>query len=674
LVDGSNPASPNETDTGTFTIDTLGDSLATVTVGGVNVTGGGEVVGSYGTLTVIATDGAYTWSYTLSDNTLDHPANPGSGTSEGIVDSFSVTVTDSDGDVSASDTLTVAVLDDGPDVLATTDLIFANSSQTGTGVFDYSIGADGIGYTGMYSDFSTITMMGTVGATAIGSPTVNWISEDATTAVFAISFSYVPGPNVPAVDATGTLTFDKVGGTYTLALDEPIVGFSVFTTSDALNFQGYVPGGMVEDNSGPADAVVARLTDNFFVQFTGIAEPGGGTGTNNLGTVDGPGGGDGTTGTFAEGELFTQDSTSVTVSSTAAGVAGNTIQKGEVLDMDFFTFDPGGHMALAPDALVTDMFIKFDGVGSEDLVVVLKLINPDTLVTSTKAIIVENSDIFTSEDALPDKYDITLDNNDGVVIIERNDYNFGGENWLIEGAQVLVSTEGITGDGINLDPNFGESGGSEDDGTQAFDSSTVDSDVLKITDIGLVTVVENMEDAELTFEFEIIDGDGDETATQTLNVHIEGNGTFVGTGAAESIQGSDGVDTISDGSGSDFVIGGGGADIIDLVADDEIDFLIYELISEAGDTVNGFDSDDAAGGGDIVDLADLLNTDTFVGTTLAEAEAGGYVSLVDNGGDAEVWVDLDGGGGGGSAVLLATLNGIDLGTDATLLDDNIIVG
>lgn len=74
-------------------------------------------------------------------------------------------------------------------------------------------------------------------------------------------------------------------------------------------------------------------------------------------------------------------------------------------------------------------------------------------------------------------------------------------------------------------------------------------------------------------------------------------------------------------------------------------------------------------GGDVIDMVDLLDSGTFVGTTLAEAKAGGFVNLVDNGGNAEVWVDLDGTAGGGSAVLLATLNSVD----ATLLDDNIIV-
>ena len=37
LADGSNPESPNETDTGTFTIGTFGDGLAALTVGGIDV-------------------------------------------------------------------------------------------------------------------------------------------------------------------------------------------------------------------------------------------------------------------------------------------------------------------------------------------------------------------------------------------------------------------------------------------------------------------------------------------------------------------------------------------------------------------------------------------------------------------------------------------------------------
>ena len=79
LVDGSgelaDPAlnsDTSETTTGTFTITTGGDTLASLVVGGVDVTAGGVVNGTYGVLTVTNTAGNYTWSYTLSDNTLAH--------------------------------------------------------------------------------------------------------------------------------------------------------------------------------------------------------------------------------------------------------------------------------------------------------------------------------------------------------------------------------------------------------------------------------------------------------------------------------------------------------------------------------------------------------------------------------------------------------------------------
>jgi hypothetical protein len=252
--------------------------------------------------------------------------------------------------------------------------------------------------------------------------------------------------------------------------------------------------------------------------------------------------------------------------------------------MDFFTTDPQGFTNADPDALVTDMFLKFDGIGSsEDLVVVLKLTNADGTETTTRAIIVENTDIFTSGDVLPAEYNLTLDNNDGVVIIESNDYNFSTdtETWFIEGAQVLVSTEGISGEGIDLDPNTGETGGSEDDGFQVFDvdTETTDGDVIKISDIGFVTAVSDTEDADLTFEFNLIDDDGDTTSTQALDVHIEANGDFVGLdGVAESIHGSSGNDNLTGGTGMDIFVfdfsGGFGNDTITdfLDADDILSF------------------------------------------------------------------------------------------------------
>jgi hypothetical protein len=247
------------------------------------------------------------------------------------------------------------------------------------------------------------------------------------------------------------------------------------------------------------------------------------------------------------------------------------------------------------------------------------------------------------------------------VIIENNDYNFGEENWLIEGAQILVSTEGITGTAIDLNKETGDTGGSSS--TQNFGPNTVDNDVIKIVDIGLVTAEGATEDADLTFQFSLIDADEDTTATQTLSVHIESGTEFVG---------SSGADSISDGSGSSLIIGGGGADLINLVADDETDILDYNALSEIGDTINGFDTD-APGDGDVLDLADLLATGTFVGVTLAEATVGGYVVLEDLGSDTAVKVDLDGGANAGDFVTVATIANFDIGSFPTALDDNIVV-
>jgi hypothetical protein len=118
LDGGSDASSEAETTTGVFTIATGGDALASLVVGGEDVTGGGTVSGVYGELTVSqAADGSYSWRYTLGGNTTDHPDAGSTGTAEGVEDVFAVVVTDQDGDT-AGDTLNIAILDDGPQAVA----------------------------------------------------------------------------------------------------------------------------------------------------------------------------------------------------------------------------------------------------------------------------------------------------------------------------------------------------------------------------------------------------------------------------------------------------------------------------------------------------------------------------------------------------------------------------
>jgi hypothetical protein len=223
------------------------------------------------------------------------------------------------------------------------------------------------------------------------------------------------------------------------------------------------------------------------------------------------------------------------------------MQTGEVLDLDFFQANPFGDTTKAPDALASGIFLRFDLIGSsEDMVIVLKLVDADDGTTrTTRALIVDNADIFKgpTPTSMVQGYDLgtALDNNDGVVFIESNDYNVNmGDNWLIEGVQVLGSTEGITGSGINLVGATGDAGGSTAT-LRAFDTSAAapnsttesTSEPIKISDIGFVLAQAGNQNANLEFEFKVKDGDGDESALQTLQVSIVSDKSYVGTALAD---------------------------------------------------------------------------------------------------------------------------------------------
>ena len=528
------------------------------------------------TFSVQAATGAY--AFMLLDQ-LDHAA----GLNENdlnIALGTAINATDYDGDsiTAAANGLLITVDDDSPVVTAKSNVVYANASNPtpgGTGVFAYDIGADerlGTVYSSANSDLSVSMGDSTVGTTAISNKVVTWASESDTSAVFNLSFTYVSNnPTLGALtNATGTMTFDKVADTYTLSLTDDIDSFSILKTSAAQGFTGYNIGGTTPINQQPPVSV-AKLADDFFVQFSGFAEQGSGTGANNIMA--------GGNSAFVPGELFSAATSWVSVSGTAAGVAGDTIQQGEVMDLDFFTASPFGDTAAAPTATSKGIYVKFDGIGSEDLVLVLKLIDPDDNSQITRAIIVDSEDIIiknasTSPNnfhpiANPAAYGITLDQNDGAVIIESNDYNFGGENYLIQGLQVLDSTEGVSGSGYNLNGNVGVSGvstgstltfsnesgeGSKSNPVEAGEAGTWDGDVIKITDLGFVT--STTPDAHLAFNVVVTDADADSTAAQTLNVTIEGDKTFTGGVGTDTFNFS-GLDTDSSLTAATTVISSG---------------------------------------------------------------------------------------------------------------------
>jgi hypothetical protein len=219
-------------------------------------------------------------------------------------------------------------------------------------------------------------------------------------------------------------------------------------------------------------------------------------------------------------------------------VAGDTIQKGELLTLRFFDenilgdVNPnaagGGFENPTPTDAVDAIAIKFDGIGnSEDLIVVLNLIDGDDGSTTTKSIVVDNGDLYKlSNGGVPAPYntEFSLDNNDALLIIESNDYNtVAGENYQIQGMQIMQSGNGISGTGIDLNKTVDNPATADiiegaSTATKAWE--TTDNDVLKIVDIGFIQTSAGTIDASLDFAFAIDDGDDDATAIQHIVVDI----------------------------------------------------------------------------------------------------------------------------------------------------------
>lgn len=453
--------------------------------------------------------------------------------------------------------------DDGPTITAPFDAdpdtegnqtpeTLANSpGATADGIFAYDLGADqhsAAYYLGGGSDFVDanadpldgvqISLTGTVDNDqnpGITDAVATLTSEDADTATFSFSFKYDKDPVTDAVQqatAAGTLVFDKDAGTYTLTLNDVIDGFSfdVLHTSELI---AKAPTG----NTGHPKIVVEQLTptgdDNpFFVQFTANSV------TQQIGfgfNATGDGGANAGDTTFDGDDHDLVSNTNedwVSATRDTNGVAGDTIQKGEVLTLRFFDTNilsdvnpkapGGGTEQVDPTALASGVVVKFDGIGnSEDLVVILDLKAADG-TEITRAINVENSDLIKGNANIPAPYssEFTLDNNDALLIIEQNDYTAAGETYQIQGIQIMQSSNGLEGTAIDLDGTTGETGGSSVATEDLTDWDALDQDVLKIVDIGFVQQSSGTISASLDFGFKLADADGDQTATQHILVDV----------------------------------------------------------------------------------------------------------------------------------------------------------
>ncbi len=499
-----------------------GDAVVLVDNGGVleGQTSAGDVVFT------VSVDGSGT--VTLDQQrALEHPVttdhdDPVSLNADHIVLTRTDTITDGDGDTASdSESLDIGVAmtfhDDGPAIITPpvqdTDPDLGETAWVYSGDFEYSVGADqNEAYlTSDDSDFANFSLTGTANEVPIGSPDVSWVSEDDSSATFDVSFTYDHDRDPTTADesVTGTLVFDKVNDTYTFTMDALQVDVDV-TLGEGTGYETYDIGGTTP-STGPSPVATGQLGEGFYIQLTGFEEPlsaGGDTVVSSGETVDG-------------------DVASVTLSSVALGVNGNTIQGGEAANIGFFASDPMGDINATDSITVTDFFLQFDGFETEvdDLVLVLELVDPDGILSpTTRAIYVDQGDVYESDtdnsDLVGTKYEPivnNLDNNDALLIIESNDYNINpGDNYEIQTIQILAHDDFLTGDAINLNPGVGEDGGSATGAMIQDDSST---GPIKIQDAGFSSTSTTPPTLDLELDFNVVDADGDSTATQTI--HIE---------------------------------------------------------------------------------------------------------------------------------------------------------
>lgn len=579
----------------TYALAASGASGLTDTLTGQSVvlsTVGGMVYGKNGD-----GDTVFTISVDTSGNvTLDqsravvHPTNDPNESvfmSNANLVTLTAIITDRDGDTdSASVGIGTAFefKDDGPTITQAFDadpvapgvqspetLTNAVGSTAG-GLFGYNIGHDVFAtYDATHSDFVDkdnvlpgiqLELTGHMSGLVSGQDTqfitksATLQSESATQATFNWSATYDSDPDTAGEQAGsvgGTLVFNKATGTYSLTLNDAAEGFTkdILHTSELISKEP-------TSNTGHPLIVVEKLFDatttpettdrDFFVQFTANTA----TSAIALGLGDDDGAPVAGDKVWNPGQFVTNNHEDwVSATQSTNGVAGDTIQKGEALTLRFFDTSPGiltdngaNHV---PTQTAADMAIKFDGIGNEDLMVIVNLVSAtNPALTTTKAIYISNADIFKTGQ-VPPAYaaDFPLDNNDGLVVIERNDYNGAGENWVLQGVQIMQSGNGLVGAGsapagtnaalggataIDLNSATGANGGSlsaplvvwDNDVAKVngVDTAVADNDVIKIVDIGFTSTQTTTPDAHLDFGVQLHDADGDTTAIQQILVDV----------------------------------------------------------------------------------------------------------------------------------------------------------
>ncbi|QZD91827.1 VCBS domain-containing protein [Qipengyuania xiapuensis] len=285
---GSDEASDSEFTGGIFNLNTGGDTVASLVINGVDVTGGGTVTTARGVLTVTGSGSDYTYTYELTDNTLSDPDS----------DTFTMVVTDSDGDTDQT-TIVITIVDDSPSAEDDANGIAAGEyGPVGGNVLDNDTqGADGAtvtSYTGANGSGSAgDTIQGEYGTLTIEADGSYTYTRDAgTEGGVTDTFSYIITDG-DGDTATANLVITIADSP--VVLDLPVAGGA---------------GTLVDEAGLPAGSDAASDSEFTAGTFTYDADDGPATVT-----IDG-------TPVTAVGQTFTGSFGTLTITSIADGVIG----------------------------------------------------------------------------------------------------------------------------------------------------------------------------------------------------------------------------------------------------------------------------------------------------------------------------------------------------------------
>jgi len=707
LSDGSNPVSDAETTTGSFTIMTGSDSLAVLLVGGVDVTGGGIVNGTYGDLTVTETDGDYTWSYTLSDNTTDHNTQ---GTNvDGVMDEFSVTVEDNDGDVSPADTLTIQVIDDVPSVevgvvdlsglgLQTDDADTVSGTGVATADVDFAVkfaeavtpeyGADGAGSTVI--DNYTLSVVPNDGATGLTSGGAAITLYSIAGVVYASTAATLAEVDINTntvltfeVDNTGTVTLTQyqpvdhlgVGNDDVLTLPLDLVNLSAdVTITDA---DGDVSGDSVSTNlnfdiSVIDDEPVFTLTNDGDNDGIVTFSAGNADATYNDQFADWNFGADG----FGSYSLVDNSTGgTATINSSDADSVVIDLKDGDGVLVGQLTLNADGTDSLETFSREYDsetISLLTSAVTASGPEAIKYILTPELEVeiTGTDLVNPSTQGWAISDNQVDEGESITFAFTSGGPVSNFSFITDGytgnpgtvGLNITVafaDGESETYFVEVASGDEISLTdalqfPDFGTLGVGTAT-TNDFTSVTIESDLafqdhndgFRINNVD-VTTTSNTPPEDLAFDFtldNVTDGDGD-TVSQDFSVVLGGDAVDPEL-VVEAIAGTSGDDILIGTDGDDIFIGGLGDD--EMAGGDGADTFIINsehlgsADDVAADTITDFDDAE-----DVLDLSDVL-------------ASGNTIEGVDNGGHLQIQVlDTD-----ANLVQTIDLNTVNITTNAT---------